>query len=123
MPLFGQDINDDNFAQEVARTHLAISFTKGCYLGQEPIARIDALGHVNRELRRLRIMSPPVPESGAPVVMATDTAVQVGSVTSSALSFQDGKPVALAYLRSKVTSPGAHMCVKTGSGLVDATVY
>ncbi|OAI53633.1 hypothetical protein AYO47_04365 [Planctomyces sp. SCGC AG-212-M04] len=50
-PTYGIDITDDHLAQEAARTAKAISFTKGCYLGQEPIARIDALGHVNRELR------------------------------------------------------------------------
>ena len=55
LPVFGVDISDDNLAQEVGRTKTAISFTKGCYLGQEPIARLDALGHVNRELRSLRL--------------------------------------------------------------------
>lgn len=50
--------------QEAARTQLAISFNKGCYLGQEPIARIDALGHVNRELRILYLNSTPAPDAG-----------------------------------------------------------
>ncbi len=47
-PLYGQDISDKNLPQEVARDARAISFVKGCYLGQETVARIDALGHVNR---------------------------------------------------------------------------
>ncbi len=51
-PLHGIDFSEDNLAQEVERTAQAISFRKGCYLGQEPIARIDALGHVNWMLRR-----------------------------------------------------------------------
>lgn len=50
LPRYGRDITEENLAQEARRTPVAISFTKGCYLGQEPIARIDALGHVNREL-------------------------------------------------------------------------
>ena len=61
LPQFGVDISDENLAQEVGRTKSAISFTKGCYLGQEPIARIDAMGHVNRELRSLRLDGEAVP--------------------------------------------------------------
>ena len=49
-PLYGRDITDGNLPQEVGRDELAISFTKGCYLGQEPVARIDAMGHVNWSL-------------------------------------------------------------------------
>ena len=47
-PQFGTDICEDHLPQELQRDSLAISFTKGCYLGQETVARIDALGHVNR---------------------------------------------------------------------------
>jgi folate-binding protein YgfZ len=47
-PVYGRDISRDNLPQEVNRNDLAISFTRGCYLGQETVARIDALGHVNR---------------------------------------------------------------------------
>src|SRR4029453_1620592 len=56
-PLFGRDITDDNLPQEVGRDAKAISFTKGCYLGQETVARIDALGHVNRSLVGLKFAS------------------------------------------------------------------
>ena len=52
-PLYGLDITEDNLAQEVNRDQQAISFTKGCYLGQEPIARIDALGNVHWYLVRV----------------------------------------------------------------------
>lgn len=51
---FGADVTSDNLPQEIARDSQAISFQKGCYLGQETVARIDALGHVNRLLVRLR---------------------------------------------------------------------
>ena len=44
VPLFGCDITEDNLPQEIGRNKQAISFTKGCYLGQETVARIDALG-------------------------------------------------------------------------------
>ena len=50
--------------QEVNRDAQAISFTKGCYLGQETVARIDALGHVNRLLVGLRFAGTAVPAPG-----------------------------------------------------------
>src|SRR5262249_54396005 len=46
-PVFGKDITEKNLPQEIGRDSQTISFVKGCYLGQETVARIDALGHVN----------------------------------------------------------------------------
>jgi folate-binding protein YgfZ len=59
-PIVGIDMTSDHLAPEADRNAVAISYTKGCYLGQEPIARIDALGHVNKSLKRVRLR----PESG-----------------------------------------------------------
>ena len=53
-PWFGIDSSSDNLPQELVRDEKAISFTKGCYLGQETVARIDALGRVNKLMVRLR---------------------------------------------------------------------
>ena len=53
-PWFGLDSGSDNLPQELVRDAKAISFTKGCYLGQETVARIDALGRVNKLMVRLR---------------------------------------------------------------------
>lgn len=50
-PIINQDMSIDNLAPEAERNTSAISYVKGCYLGQEPIARLDAMGHVNRALR------------------------------------------------------------------------
>ena len=49
-PIIGTDLTGDHLAPEADRNEVAISYTKGCYLGQEPIARLDAMGHVNRKL-------------------------------------------------------------------------
>ena len=62
IPRYGTDISDKNLPQEVGRDEVAISFVKGCYLGQETVARIDAMGHVNWHLRRLKIAGERVPE-------------------------------------------------------------
>ena len=102
-PIYGSDITEDNLAQEVGRTPLAISFTKGCYLGQEPIARIDAMGHVNRQLCRLEIASGPLPEAGTPILdKPPPDGKSIGTITSSTWKWRsdNDKPLALAYLRS-----------------------
>ncbi len=57
VPLVGQDTAATSLAQELLRDAWAISFTKGCYLGQETVARLDAMGHVNWNLRRLQLQS------------------------------------------------------------------
>ena len=122
LPVYGRDVTEDHMAQEVGRTKLAISFTKGCYLGQEPIARIDALGHVNRELRGLRLSEGPVPDPDS-AVTAGDDDKEIGRITSSALSYADGRPVALAYLRTRCTQPGTKVHVQTSAGRVEASVF
>jgi folate-binding protein YgfZ len=95
-PWYGVDITDDNLPQEVGRNERAISFSKGCYLGQETVARIDALGHVNRTLCGLRFASPEVPATGTQLNRQGNS---VGWVTSAAFSPRLSSPLALAYIR------------------------
>ena len=83
-PFYGIDVTDDLLAQEVARTKQCVSFNKGCYLGQETIARLDALGHTNRELRRLWFESSVVPNPGTVVYDPTGT-TEVGVITSAGI--------------------------------------
>ena len=123
LPVYGVDISEENLAQEVGRTKLAISFTKGCYLGQEPIARIDALGHVNRELRTLRISGEFVPPAGSRVFSDAAGATHVGTISSSGFSFGSNSPVALAVLRSNVTAGGSQVFVEGPGGPLAANVF
>lgn len=95
-PNFGVDITDKNLPQEVGRTSQAISFTKGCYLGQETVARIDALGHVNKMLCGVRFAGQEIPPAGTEL-RAADAVV--GTVTSAAFSPKLSAPLALAYIR------------------------
>jgi tRNA-modifying protein YgfZ len=120
-PLYGSDISEDNLSQEVGRTARAISFTKGCYLGQEPIARIDAMGHVNRELRRLRLERGPSSEGGARIISPDED--EIGRVTSSVQLTDDSQPLALGYVRSRYAKPGKAVLVESGSELIAATVF
>lgn len=70
-PIVGVDITGDNLAPEADRNAKAISYTKGCYLGQEPIARLDAMGHVNRQLYRATIQSTVTDEATADLPQIT----------------------------------------------------
>jgi folate-binding protein YgfZ len=102
-PLFGADFNEENFPQEVNRDHQTISFNKGCYLGQETVARIDALGHVNQKLVGVRFSGTDVPTAGA--ALSKNDAV-VGRVTSAAYSPLLKAPLALAMVRRESNAAG-----------------
>jgi folate-binding protein YgfZ len=103
-PLFGHDFDDRNLPPEVGRNEQAVSFTKGCYLGQETVARIDAVGHVNQQLAGVRFAAARVPEAGAELTHAGKTA---GRVTSATFSPQLQAPLALAMLRRECASVGS----------------
>jgi folate-binding protein YgfZ len=105
-PFFGIDFNGENLPQEVGRDFQAISFEKGCYLGQETVARIDALGHVNQKLVGIRFPGGHVPDRG---VQLTFSLKNVGSVTSAALSPSLGAPLALAMVRREANAIGTKL--------------
>jgi folate-binding protein YgfZ len=115
IPLFGQDITDDNLPQEVGRDAKAISFTKGCYLGQETVARIDALGHVNRMLVGVRFFGDLVPPAGTP--LAVD-GKEVGRVTSAAWSPRWGDPLAIALVRRAQAKAAMELASPHGNSIV-----
>lgn len=114
-PMYGQDITDSNLPQEVARDDLAVSFRKGCYLGQETVARIDALGHVNKTLVRLRFDASEPPPPGTELIAGE---VDVGRVTSAAFSPLEKAVVALGYVRRGSNEPGSKLASACGPALV-----
>lgn len=117
-PLYEADITEDHLAPEVDRPW-AISYTKGCYLGQEPIARIDALGHVNRELRGISIDADSLPEQGATVMV---DGREIGVVTSAAKRYSEQGVVALGYLKTRHAQPGVEVVIRTPLGDLTGTV-
>jgi folate-binding protein YgfZ len=102
-PWYGPDISDQNLPQEVNRDALAISFTKGCYLGQETVARIDALGHVNKKLLRVHLPQAAACAAGEELHAQGKKA---GWITSCAPSPRFGGVIALAYVRREHCTPG-----------------
>ena len=94
-PAWGKEIDDRILPAEAGLTERAVSFTKGCYPGQEPIARLHYRGHANRGLRVLTLDALPAPETE--ILYEGKT---VGRITSAA---RDGdRVVALAYVRREV---------------------
>ncbi|HEY7861003.1 MAG TPA: glycine cleavage T C-terminal barrel domain-containing protein [Gemmatimonadaceae bacterium] len=99
-PEWGLDIDESTIPQEANHDELhAISYTKGCYTGQEVVARIHFRGHVNRHLRGLRLGDAEVPREHAPLL--TLEGKQVGDVRSSALSPRFGT-IALVMVRREI---------------------
>ena len=104
-PEFGQDITADNLPQEVGRDKLAISFTKGCYLGQETVARIDALGHVNKYLVRLESVADL--NAGDELFSAQDDGKAMGKITSAVRLPE--RTLALGYVRREAKEANAEL--------------
>lgn len=109
-PRHGIDLQADHLAQEAHRTSRTISFVKGCYLGQEPIARIDALGHVNRLLCGVETLEPTAEmPAGIEVFAAIDAVKPIGTLTSTTHWPLTGQALGLGMLRSDC-SPSGTLC-------------
>jgi folate-binding protein YgfZ len=96
-PRWGREIDDRVLPAEAGLDERAISFTKGCYPGQEPVARLRFRGHANRGLRVLELDGDELPEDDAAVVYEGKS---VGRVTSAARDAE--RVLALAYVRVEV---------------------
>lgn len=114
-PWYGPDVTEENLLHEAGLVDSHHSFTKGCYIGQEVIARLDARGgNVNKRLRGLRLSAPV--GAGAPILAAGK---DVGRVTTAAVSPRLG-PVALAYLHRDLAAPGTALDVGGATATVVA---
>jgi len=121
LPRFGQDMDESNLAPETGIEARAISYQKGCYIGQEIIARIRTYGQVTRALRGLLlpIESTDVPAKGA--VLRQDGR-DVGHVTSAVLSARLARPIALGYVRKECNSMGTQLEVAIGNQSSPVTI-
>ena len=112
VPRTGAELTERTIPAEAGIVDRTASFTKGCYTGQELVARIDSRGgNVPRRLRGVVVDGPAVPPRGALVSVG---GTEIGSVTSSATSRRLGAPVALAYAKRGTEVPAA--CELTWSG-------
>lgn len=121
IPRFGVDMDDSNLLPETGIEDRAVSYTKGCYVGQEVIARIRTYGQVAKALRGLRLWP------GLEALPVRGDRLQhegreVGFVTSATWSLRLGIPIALGYVRREVNAPGTALRLRTGQGEVDVAV-
>jgi len=107
-PRFGLDMGPEHMPAEAGIVERAVDFEKGCYIGQEPVARLHYRGKPNRTLRGLRLDGPA--EHGAPLLLGDR---EVGSIGTACLSPAHG-PIALAIVRREAAT-GERLAVGDGS--------
>jgi aminomethyltransferase len=118
IPRYGVDITDDNLILETGLNQ-AVSFTKGCYLGQEVVERIRSRGHVNKALTGLVIDGDKPPVAGSKIWSSEK---EVGTITSSIYSPALESPIALGYVHRDHRSPGTELVIRHDQAVLNATV-
>jgi len=113
-PVYGVDIGEDRFVMEVARALRAVSYTKGCYLGQEPIVMArDRAGFVNRTFLGVKVLEGGTLSAGTKLFRDGGEA---GLITSSVQSPRLKAPLALGYIRRGNQEAGLRLEAETPDG-------
>ena len=118
---FGRDFDAETVLQE-ADVPGIVSMNKGCYLGQEIVARLHFLGQPSKLLRRLEVAPGALPSPGAEVVSTDDPPKAAGRVTSAAVSPSAG-PIVFAVVKRRYYAEGTAVAVRDGEQLLPATVH
>jgi aminomethyltransferase len=118
IPWYGLDVDETVILPETRLEHL-VNYNKGCYIGQEVVARVKYRGHVNRALSGLVLEGDSVPARSAKVMA---DGAEIGWVTSAVRSLSLGRPIALGYLRREHFAPGTLVTVKDDDVLIPARV-
>ena len=118
IPRYGIDITEDNLILETGLNH-AVSFNKGCYLGQEVVERIRSRGHVNKNLTGLVIDGEKSATMGSKVLIAEK---EIGTITSSVYSPALSSAIALAYIHRDHRSPGTQLAIRDNYEVLNARV-
>ncbi|MCY3553189.1 MAG: aminomethyltransferase family protein [Candidatus Poribacteria bacterium] len=124
VPRYGTELTDAVIPLEAELEH-AIDFEKGCYIGQEIVARMKYRGHPNRLLRGIEVDGKPITQNDCklrPNAKVFNGDKAVGWVTSASFAPTLAKEIALGYVRIAVTEAGSRVQVETSDGRVDATV-
>ena len=126
IPKYGVDMDETTLAPEAGLMATHISLTKGCYVGQEIVARIDSRGHTNRALTGLVFEMGDVPMSGDKIVAFEEGGGtrETGRITSAiaASPALNGRPIALSYVRHEHRAPGTRLQVLGAKQSVTAQV-
>jgi aminomethyltransferase len=114
-PRYGADMDETNIPLECGLESRAVSYSKGCYIGQEVINRIHSIGHVTRELRGLRLADDllALPTRGDKLFQSGR---EVGFVTSAVKSPALNANIALSYVRREANQVGSELILRTAAG-------
>jgi aminomethyltransferase len=104
IPRFGADMTPENFPGEAGVLERAVNFKKGCYPGQETVARMHYRGQPNKNLHRFVVVEGEAPEPGTTILQNEK---EVGKITSVASLSAEGRTLALGYLKRKADPEGA----------------
>jgi folate-binding protein YgfZ len=121
IPRYGADMDESNIPLECGVESRAVSYKKGCYIGQEVINRIHSIGHVNKELRGLRLADDlnTLPAKGEKLF---HDGKEVGHVTSAVKSPALSATIALGYVRREANAPGTELVLHSAKGESKAVV-
>jgi folate-binding protein YgfZ len=118
-PLFGVDMDESHFPLEASLDE-AVSFQKGCYIGQEYVARLAHRGHLNRKLSGLILAGSQAPSRGTAVLRDGE---EVGVLTSAAFSPAMSRTIAFAYLKRGHWEPGTELRVGDEAATVSSLPF
>lgn len=115
VPRFGVDMDETNLPQETGIEARAVSYSKGCYIGQEVLNRLHTMGHVNRSLVGLELADDlkELPRKGDKLIFEGK---EVGAVASAVRSARLKTNLGLGYVRREVRQPGAIVIVRCSTG-------
>ena len=115
---YGRDVDETLIFPET-RLEQLVSYTKGCYIGQEVVARVKYRGHINRGLSGLVLEGDRVPAAGVRVVAEGK---DIGRITSAVRSYALGRPIALGYVRREHFEPGSLVDIDDAGAVLRAKV-
>jgi folate-binding protein YgfZ len=115
VPWFGYDFGEKQIPHEAGLEHSHISYTKGCYTGQEIVERVRSRGHVNRKRVELVFSDEAVPEAGAPLTL---DGKEAGYVTRAARIWDPSRVIGMGYIRKEANVPGTPLQWAKGTASV-----
>jgi len=107
-PRYGEEITERYLVQETAQLQ-AVSFSKGCYLGQEIVERVRSRAQIHRVLRRIEVDLSDTPPAAGSKLKSADGQADAGEIASATFSPALGKVAALAYVRTQFAEPGMEL--------------
>ena len=118
IPAYGIDVDESNMMLELGMAD-AVSFTKGCYTGQEAVAMATYRGHISKKLSGLLVEGDRIPIAGSKI---SKDGKEIGQVTSAIRSISIGGVIALAYIKYGFFDSGNQVQVQDAEGMITARV-